>query len=73
MQDRQLYAHRKIISNSLSWLFEAWKITFVHAMNIRQNISKPILSKAEEKGINGYTYILLEGEKDGHPAQYKCV
>lgn len=73
MQDRQFYAHRKIISNSLSWPFEAWKMTFVHAMNTRQNISKPILSKAKEKGINGHMYILLQGEKYGHPAQYKCV
>lgn len=42
-------------------------MTFAHATNTRQNISKPILSKAKEKGINGHMYILLEGEKDGLP------
>lgn len=42
-------------------------MTFAHAMNARYNVSKSILSKAKEKGMNKNMYILLDGETDGLP------
>lgn len=67
MQARQLYVYRKIISDTLRWLFEAWKKTFAYAMNASYNVSKPVVSKAKEKRMTKSMYVLLDGEADRLP------